>query len=89
VKEGVPLGAETSCREQPVDAFRVKPYEYLVAYHYGRSGTAIVLPNQLEHRHLIFADVFLDVLDTSLREVGLDDRTWRSTRLRKHDHLLF
>ncbi len=71
-----------------VEALGVEANHHLVAYHHGGGGAALILVYQFFDRGRIRADIAVFVLDTSLREVGLDDVARRSTRLGENYDLL-
>ena len=69
--------------------FGVKADDDLVADHDGGRGAAVVFSHQLLHVLWVAADVAVLVLDSSLREVGLQRPARRSAGLGVNHHVLF
>lgn len=79
--------AAGSFTEELVDSLRIKPDQDLFSDDERRRSPAVVGANQFEDRFLVGTDVFLDVLDSSLREDDLNDLARRSAGLREEYHL--
>jgi hypothetical protein len=74
--------------EQFVDAFRVKPDDYLVADHHRRGKAAVERLNQFADGSEIAAHVALFEFNASRREVGPGRGAWRSARLAEEKNAL-
>ena len=74
--------------EELVDPLWVKSGQNLVADHKGRSDSAFVLADKLEHSGLVGADIFLGELNSSSLEDRLNGETRRSAGLSEEYHLL-
>src|SRR6185369_2418208 len=80
--------AEELFGEELFNAVWVKADHDLGADDGCRRDTALVLPDELEDRFLISADIFFGELNSSSLEDRLNSETWRSTRLAEEYHLL-